>query len=759
MSTSTYFADTHVFTSRSDNSIIRIIPGAGETLFIEGVTSGAAGDDQEVQFNDNGILAGDPTFVFDGTGLSVPAIYGTQDSDLEGYNEIYRGPGPQIVTSGYTLQLRYLGQDIGMARNVNYIAYAAPNYIPGNSYGGVSVFKETAGIFAETDYLSIMNFTLDADTTYCAINENADMICFPSKDDYCFMSTYSRSGVTWTGVDSFNEAYGVKLHSSGVGVARMLCYDLHSTFVIRNWTGGHNWNVIQTLYTSGAASGYNDWPMAFNPYAAIISYSNNIRIYIKATTYDLTYNFNVTNLTDMDNYGTIFCFIANGVLWIYESFVYITNITLANSTNCCTNGTYIFVSTSTNIIYIFSKILGVWTASYNTTTYTGSKRMACNATYLTVGAPLVGSNGQAAIYTIVPYTQTSLHLTTIDMLNPSNQIEIISPAGIFISSGSLTVTGDITLTNLTSSGTVTSGTTIANKISLTGNQTGTLTLSGTEVNLATNTYTSTSSGALTTISSMVINPTTYTNSTATTIANCSSLRIVSAPIAAGSLTITNNWALRVEAGNVLLGSGTITNTNTTTASSSSLGAMILSGGIAISKTTDANSTADGGTFTTAGGMAVAKKLYVGSYIVSVQPFITVNSNGGSQSLGADTTTRLNSVYWPAGSSSSSSVSPPTLSAGRFTIAVTGYYNISYSVGVTGNSGYSRAAFISINDSVTSPLYGYCTNLNSLDANHMNGSAVILLGIGDTVSIWVKVVSVATTTNTAVYGTFTAYKVC
>ena len=256
---------------------------------------------------------------------------------------------------------------------------------------------------------------------------------------------------------------------------------------------------------------------------------------------------------------------------------------------------------------------------------------------------------------------------------------------------------------------------------------------------------------------MVINPTTYTNTVATTITNCSSLRIVAAPVAAGSVTFTNAWALRVEAGNVLLGSGIVSNTNTTASTSSALGAVVLSGGLAISKTTDANSINDGGGLTLAGGAAIAKKLYCGSYIVANMPFGTVNSNAGSQSLGADSITRLNSVYWPVGSSSSSGTSPPVLSAGRWTIAVSGYYHVSYSVGVLGNSAFSRSAFISVNDVTTQPQYAYCSNLNSLADNHMNGSAVLLLGIGDTVSVWIKIISVLTSTAIVNYGTFTIFK--
>jgi hypothetical protein len=65
--------------------------------------------------------------------------------------------------------------------------------------------------------------------------------------------------------------------------------------------------------------------------------------------------------------------------------------------------------------------------------------------------------------------------------------------------------------------------------------------------------------------------------------------------------------------------------DTTTSTSTGIGAVLLSGGIGINNTTDAISATNGGTFTSAGGGAFAKSLWVGSTMNA--PFLTLNNSG------------------------------------------------------------------------------------------------------------------------------------
>jgi hypothetical protein len=105
-------------------------------------------------------------------------------------------------------------------------------------------------------------------------------------------------------------------------------------------------------------------------------------------------------------------------------------------------------------------------------------------------------------------------------------------------------------------------------------------------------------------------------------------------------------ATTLNANSVLLGNGTsaiqapsnltfatsvlttpkLTVNDTTASTSSVLGAILISGGISISNATDATSSTNGGTFTTSGGLAIAKKLFVGDSIS------TVNSVGSTSFL-------------------------------------------------------------------------------------------------------------------------------
>ena len=72
-------------------------------------------------------------------------------------------------------------------------------------------------------------------------------------------------------------------------------------------------------------------------------------------------------------------------------------------------------------------------------------------------------------------------------------------------------------------------------------------------------------------------------------------------------------------------SGINTFTNTTTSTSSTIGALKLSGGISLSNTTDAISSTNGGTFTSAGGGSFAKKLFVGTTLTATTLVGTIST--------------------------------------------------------------------------------------------------------------------------------------
>jgi len=69
MSKTTYYAETHIFDSRADVSVINIVAGDGKTLNIGGTTPG--GSDTEIQFNNAGTLDGISSLTYATNQLSM----------------------------------------------------------------------------------------------------------------------------------------------------------------------------------------------------------------------------------------------------------------------------------------------------------------------------------------------------------------------------------------------------------------------------------------------------------------------------------------------------------------------------------------------------------------------------------------------------------------------------------------------------------------------------------------------------------------
>ena len=91
-----YSGDEHIYFNEN-GTIVTIKPLDGQTLNIEGTSSGSAGLNTEVMFNDSGDLAGEPEFTYDKNFDILNAVNHSGDIFLKnilgdplGYNELYQ---------------------------------------------------------------------------------------------------------------------------------------------------------------------------------------------------------------------------------------------------------------------------------------------------------------------------------------------------------------------------------------------------------------------------------------------------------------------------------------------------------------------------------------------------------------------------------------------------------------------------------------------------------------------------------------------
>lgn len=435
--------EEHIFYSDRSNTI-RIKAAEGQTLIIDGVGgSGGAGEsiNTQVIYNSEEVLTGNSNFTYDGdyltvsdTGIKTKALFGITSGN---FNEIDRGNPPQSVVSTQTSVMRSLGTDVSMSRNANYSAFACPFYIFGGSFGGVSMWNESApGSVTFDQYISgiltYANFTLEATVKFCSVNEDASLMILTDGGNHSTnqstQTTWERSGALWTSVSDVPKVSACKISGT-----RMLSYDYNSNFSVYNYSTGV-WSLMNNLMINGLGTNFNlDYPMAIDVNRLAFYYSGNIYLYSFAGTWILSQTI-ATSCVSLDYYNDVLVNIGSS-LNIYEAGVLTYSDTVSGALSVCYNGTYVFVGTSTSI-FIYSKVIGIWTKSTNSTSVTGLKKMACNANFLTVGCPTIGAYGTGYIYQIIPFVSGNVIINTLNLVNSSQKIEAIAPEGIILNSAS-----------------------------------------------------------------------------------------------------------------------------------------------------------------------------------------------------------------------------------------------------------------------------------------------------------------------------------
>jgi hypothetical protein len=291
----------------------------------------------------------------------------------------------------------------------------------------------------------------------------------------------------------------------------------------------------------------------------------------------------------------------------------------------------------------------------------GTTRLTLSTTQLTSTLPIIGPVGAvgAPTYSFTGSTSTGMYSSTTNTINFSTNANNRLTIG---STGILTTTATAVATSVsTGSVRIVGGVGITKNMwvgaAMTNTNTGT---EGSVINIPAFTYTS-STSTPSNVNTMAIESITLNGTGPAT--NAASFYIAGPPTA-GTMTITDAYALQVASGTSLFGGqiqsssgsvstpsyafssptndtgmyssgtdiidfatagvnrmtigagGVINLTNTTATTSNATGALTLIGGLGINKSTDATSSTNGGSFTTSGGMGIAKKLFVGTTITA-----------------------------------------------------------------------------------------------------------------------------------------------
>ncbi len=443
------YGKCHVFTSKTDDTDICIRAGKGENLILEdvtlsGTTSINVGSNTQVIYNNGTSLIGSQNFTYDQTDLFVAGgiktgnIYGSTTTNTLGYNEIYRGTAPFSCVTTETANFDDLGTDVVMARSDNLVAWACPK--PDD--GGASVWSETSpSVFSEytADLLTYSALTTGAGTKFIALNEDADLLVITNGDiTNGIANTWTRSGDTW----SLEPGSLVSISACRASGTRLFSYNYSSNFRTHTWNGS-SWVLEQAILTPNLPQNFNlDYPIAIDNTRLAFSYGSNTYLYTYNGSWVLSQTIALGAIS-IDYYNNILTHLTTTTLRIYESGSLTATFTITNCTHCCTNGTYVFVITSTGVIRIYRKVGSVWTVSVNTYTLTGGGKMSASSDYLAVGAPTIGTYGTGYIFKIETYSNEPVLINTIDLVDSNSRISINSSSGI-------TTGNDLYLTSLVS---------------------------------------------------------------------------------------------------------------------------------------------------------------------------------------------------------------------------------------------------------------------------------------------------------------------
>lgn len=418
-----YYGDNHIFTSRSPNTIINILPGSGETLNIEGA-------------NISGSLIETKTTT---ELLYKPALF---SANIQYVTSLNQGISVSAATS---------------VTGDEWVIFGCPNEIlpPGTSTGGLAVFKNgvqnsllnTSIITTTFEYGVNCNINKDGATRICANTGQDNHGAYGNRVDI-----FTRSVDTWSFQQTINNMTGC----ASYGNYLILGSQLDSAYIY--FYGGSSFASQQQLNpeTSGTTT-ISLVAMGDSSTCVFVSdIEQLVRVYTRSGTswgsnsvLDKFISDGPINSVSMTS--NTLCYSTNNNCYIAirdtDSGVFKLNSVVPGNqivSSCVMSDQYIYFS-SASIITSLSNAFGYGFYITGTTSVSLVSCIACSNKDIYTGQPTFASNvGRVSIYT--QGSVSPVEIITTNSVSLSGQIEFDS---IYpVKSTTMTIDGDLTVSGI-----------------------------------------------------------------------------------------------------------------------------------------------------------------------------------------------------------------------------------------------------------------------------------------------------------------------
>lgn len=415
--------------------------------------SGAVGGaNKQVQFNDAGAFGSDATLSFDKTSHELSAntlvtnlVEHRVTTDSQGKNELYNSL--QLldqVTSG-----NFLNEGISVSISDNnavsstktYICAGAP--IGGESVGGFLTYESisNAAFGAPVPYQSA-SFCTDYAGEYSDISDDG-LFCVCSQLENNAIRVYKYNSGSGNYGSVFQSIFGFKSCKVSGNGGNYLLVSNHSNS-LKVYVYGSTFTLQQTISTQDVRH--------FDIHTGgsilyFVTSDNVVHVWGRSgTTWAETFSFSVASgYNSFAFYGYKVIVGYPTQVKIYESALLTATFSDSGIVSVCTNLTYVFYATSTDVYIIHKDLSGTWIKSVNPTTSSGISKLACNSNRLVVGRPSADTYGRVSVYSIVSYSNALIPDNSVD-IGSGNLVINSRFNNVAVSGNAVGITGPTTVT-------------------------------------------------------------------------------------------------------------------------------------------------------------------------------------------------------------------------------------------------------------------------------------------------------------------------